>query len=771
MKKISLFTAGLLFSQLAYNQCDTTQISNAGWSVVSFDSEEPTGEGSTNGHAIHCIDGNLTTYWHTQWQAAQDSFPHDIIINLGASYALNGFDLVTRASNAFGKADEILISTSTDGSTWTDQVGGHVTYPLGANSGTQQTVQFRFGAVTAQYVHFQALTSATNNYYLATAEINMYQDLGCGASGLNNQILSLDAVPQKFATDAPFNLNATINTALPITYTVVSGPATIAGNQVTLTGVGGTVVVKASQAGNASYYPVEATTSFNVVDLATITPVVTSKLTDAVALEMPQLYAYKLYAYASIDQDSVLSISSMEFEIDGTNYPADSANGAYFYWWTPSSFGMHVVKIRATASNGQVTENTLNVNVTQTFADQTVSTFNGDVINFDGTGASQWFYGTYVLPQFVGAYDSIQAKFSVSCPSVTGGCDDWDRVGRVEYLAPDGDWHELFRYITPYGVACNHSIDVTDFASELQGNIQIRMYIETWGTGGWKLDLDLSYYKGTPEYLYSSVEEVWQGTFNFGNMTTPQPVPTKNITFPANTVQSKLRLNTTGHGWGSNNTDNAAEFYHATHQIQVNGTNTFTQDLWTQCNPNPDGCTGQAGTWQYDRAGWCPGTIAKPYKFDLAPYIAQGNIDFDYQFQPSYIDLCNASNPGCISGTTCTDCNDGYNPNYVVSAYVISQSNQILGIAEHHLEKDQGMDLVLYPNPSEGNFKLTLNALDQAYTVNVIGIDGAIKKTYFFQHIDQLNAYTFNINSLEAGLYFVKVNTEHSSVFQRVVKK
>lgn len=771
MLKYKFLILTLLLSYFGKSQCDTTAIAKTSWNIAYFDSEEPTGEGANNGHAIHCIDGDLSTFWHTQWQATNDSFPHEIQINLGATYPINGFDIVTRANNSTGKIDNYIFSTSVDSITWVEQSGGHFAYPLGASSNTQQTVEIRFGAVNAKYVRIQALTSATNNYYVSAAEINVYQDLNCGASGKNNQVLSVDPIPMKFSSDAPFNVIASINTGLPLTYSIVSGPATISGNQVTLSGVSGTVQVKVEQVGDASYFPIVDTVSFQVVDLSTVAPSISTKLTDVDAIEMPQLYAYKLYAYSSIGYDSVLSVNNVEFEIDGTIYTAELANGNYFYWWTPASFGAHTVIVRSIASNGQTAEQTLNVNVTQTFSDQSVSTFNNDVINFDGTGASQWFYGNYQLPQFVGAYDSIVAKFSVSCPSVSGGCDDWDRVAWVEYKAPDGDWHELFRYITPYGVPCNHAIDVTDFASELQGNTEIRMYIETWGSGGWMLNLDLVYYKGTPDFLYSSVEEVWQGRYNFGDMSNLQPVPNYTLGFPTNTVNAKLRLNTTGHGWGNNNTGNAAEFYHATHHIAVDGANAFTQDLWTQCNPNPDGCSGQMGTWQYDRAGWCPGTIAKPYIFDLTSYITNGQIDLGYEFQPTYQDLCNPSNPNCITGTTCPDCNDGYNPHYVVSAYVISQSDNILGIEEHQILKNDVLEMQLYPNPNTGKFRVNLTAKEGDYTVNVVAIDGSVKKTYFFKSINQLNTYLFDISDLESGMYFVKINTEQVSVFQRVIKQ
>ena len=52
--------------------------------------------------------------------------------------------------------------------------------------------------------------------------------------------------------DASFALNATATSALPVSYAVVGGPATVTGNVVTITGAG-TVAVRASQAGDNNY--------------------------------------------------------------------------------------------------------------------------------------------------------------------------------------------------------------------------------------------------------------------------------------------------------------------------------------------------------------------------------------------------------------------------------------------------------------------------------------------------------------------------------------
>ncbi len=57
----------------------------------------------------------------------------------------------------------------------------------------------------------------------------------------------------------PFPLDATTSSGLPVLFTVVSGPATISGGHLTITGPG-TITLQASQAGDAYYLPAPAVT-------------------------------------------------------------------------------------------------------------------------------------------------------------------------------------------------------------------------------------------------------------------------------------------------------------------------------------------------------------------------------------------------------------------------------------------------------------------------------------------------------------------------------
>jgi hypothetical protein len=90
---------------------------------------------------------------------------------------------------------------------------------------------------------------------------------------------------------APFAVSATSNSAGTFTYSVVSGPATISGSTVTITGTG-TVVLQASQAANGNYTAGTENASFTVNKaMPTLTWAAPSPITYGTALSATQLNA------------------------------------------------------------------------------------------------------------------------------------------------------------------------------------------------------------------------------------------------------------------------------------------------------------------------------------------------------------------------------------------------------------------------------------------------------------------------------------------------
>jgi hypothetical protein len=75
-----------------------------------------------------------------------------------------------------------------------------------------------------------------------------------GAPILTPQTITFPALPASVPSTSPsITLAATASSGLPVVYSVTSGPATVSGSTLSLTGAAGTVTVAANQAGNSIY--------------------------------------------------------------------------------------------------------------------------------------------------------------------------------------------------------------------------------------------------------------------------------------------------------------------------------------------------------------------------------------------------------------------------------------------------------------------------------------------------------------------------------------
>lgn len=592
-----------------------------------------------------------------------------------------------------------------------------------------------------------ALTGATSNFN--------------GTLNASFQSISFPPVPTKLTTDPPFNLNATATSGLPVSYTILSGPASVNGSTVTLNGNAGTVKVQADQAGNGTYDPAApVTSSFEVVDAAANVAVIEPlDPLPATSVYMPELGAMQLAAMVTIPDTPLFAVQNVQFVINGQIIPAAAhANNRYTAWWTPPAYGNYTVQISATSNFGAVETQDVDINVVQAVSDiSNVLAFNG--LWLDSGTPSLIASGN--LPSYVGAFDTIIATLSVTCPS--GGCDPWDRVASVDVMSKEGTWFEVIRYITPYGVPCSHSINLADYMSLLQGRVTFRANCLTL-TNGYLYELKFDFKQGAPAHKYSTVQKVWKEIYPFGDYANLQPVPSYNFSYPELAVASRLKLVSTGHGWGNLNTSNAAEFFNATHDIQVNGVNTFSQHNWTTCNPNPDGCSPQNGTWTYSRAGWCPGSIAKPFDFDMTPYITTASTSLDYKFLASYVDQCHPNNPNCVTGVTCTDCNDGFNPTLDVNCNLITWFDNPDALTA--VPEIAHINFAMYPNPSNGSIILTGDvAANKYYTVTVLDVMGHVIKVLKWYG----QKTTMDLSDCAKGIYIITVRDQTEAVFKKLI--
>ena len=72
-----------------------------------------------------------------------------------------------------------------------------------------------------------------------------------------DQSIEFQVAEQVFDDQGPITLAASATSGLPVSYELLSGPATLSANVLTLTGATGTIVVRASQPGDANWQAAE----------------------------------------------------------------------------------------------------------------------------------------------------------------------------------------------------------------------------------------------------------------------------------------------------------------------------------------------------------------------------------------------------------------------------------------------------------------------------------------------------------------------------------
>lgn len=583
-------------------------------------------------------------------------------------------------------------------------------------------------------------------------------------AGLASQFIDFPFIPDQLVSAAPMQLEATATSGLPVSFELLEGPATLdANNVLTLTGEGGIVKIKATQNGNDEWQAAPAVTrTFEVVDPDEYTPEITLRRPyDGTMVYLSDLNSpIMLVLSAYIEHGDAIKFESVTCEVGGetvelsTSYPDDPTNGYWYASWQPKEYGTYNMTATIVQSGGKATSVSNSFEVTNNFDNISVTAMNGDLIV---TPSEQTVYKDYVFPSHAGAFNDIMMQYDHNC---VAGCDPYDRVGYCRVKNYRGEWVELYRYVTPFGVQCEDEMNVTDYTTVLQGLVEFELYFQTWDGSGYNPVVIFDYTKGTPEYKYIDMNELWFGIYDFGDYANQQPVPEIDYSFAPYTEKANLKIITTGHNWSSGtngafNTGNAAEFYEATHNININNNKVYDQHLWRECNPNPAGCQPQNGTWTYNRSGWCPGSLAMVWDYSLDSYLSAGGADIFYEFDPTYIDECHPNYPDCVNGQNqCQNCLAADNPVLRVSGKVVSYSNNVDVITDVPtiIDHKDPFEVNLLPNPANDVLRLSTNYDKGKVCVHILNMQGQEVRNFVFSETT-----TIDISDLAPGMYFVNV--------------
>lgn len=262
-------------------------------------------------------------------------------------------------------------------------------------------------------------------------------------------------------------------------------------------------------------------------------------------------------------------------------------------------------------------------------------------------------------------YRKAVLYITYQCPD-SQRCGEWDYIDNI-YLRRKGSMNdssldiELARMISPYGSRFTPdwkftwNTDVTDFSFLLHDSVEIEFNhtgYESNTDRGWLISIEFELTEGIPAMETLGYMKLWNGIFPYGDNKDDidnylLPVKFKNDIADI----ARVRIVQTGHGM--DDLENCAEFCSKYRNIYFDNELIEQKQIWMECADNP--LYPQAGTWIFDRANWCPGSMVKPdiYDFELndkdshtiniemEPYVNTGKPSANYAFN-SYLFFCNS---------------------------------------------------------------------------------------------------------------------------------
>lgn len=159
LEKVMEFPSYYTLSKADWNGVHDQYIDTdrTGWSITAS-TEEKVGEGA-NGFATCMIDGNLTSFWHSQWEGegANPPLPHDIVIDMKSQQDILSIELARRPNN--GDTKTVVFSIGDDEDSWTEL--GELNFPSDKEAAFNAKTLLLSEPVRGRYI--RALVTGSNN--------------------------------------------------------------------------------------------------------------------------------------------------------------------------------------------------------------------------------------------------------------------------------------------------------------------------------------------------------------------------------------------------------------------------------------------------------------------------------------------------------------------------------------------------------------------------------------------------------------------------------
>lgn len=266
--------------------------------------------------------------------------------------------------------------------------------------------------------------------------------------------------------------------------------------------------------------------------------------------------------------------------------------------------------------------------------------FNKKKIYTDPSVGVKEFTEIGVFPNDNKNYRKINFSITFQCPD-NQHCGEWDYAGSIRIKKVNGKPEdiEIARMMTPYGWYFDGkwqfkwTTEITEFSPFLHDSVEVTYChsgYENKDDRGWIISMDFEMIEGEPLFQVLDSKKLWNGHFPYGDSLNEieNYLPKIDIENNLNADFGLLKIIQSGHGMDSK--QNCAEFCPKLRTLKINNQILDQRKIWKKCSDNP--LFPQAGTWIYDRANWCPGSLVESENFNFPLENNQScTIDFDME--------------------------------------------------------------------------------------------------------------------------------------------
>lgn len=214
--------------------------------------------------------------------------------------------------------------------------------------------------------------------------------------------------------------------------------------------------------------------------------------------------------------------------------------------------------------------------------------------------------------------------------------DPWDRAGNVQLRTRGRPHIELVKFVTAYGGATEHRVDVTHLAPVLQGECEFAGFVDTWLSPAWKLSLSIEFEPAEEWELLetnaSPAASDWVLPLLYEQDATAPNLGESgyevSVVVPDGIERAILYYLASGHCTDGRDED---EFVSKDNVISVDGMvvkrfRPWRDDCVNLREVNPYTRRWSDGWWSsdYSRSGWCPGDDVPPVRADLTDHLRPG---------------------------------------------------------------------------------------------------------------------------------------------------